>query len=55
MSADWFYLYNFFAQKLPELQNRLISLNSGEENAVKCVIEDFSINVPIDEESVLNK
>lgn len=30
-------------------------LNSGEKNAVKAVIEEFSVNVDIDEDSVLNK
>ncbi|KAA8526196.1 hypothetical protein F0562_008065 [Nyssa sinensis] len=43
------------SEKLPELEKRLISLNSGDENAVKSAIEEFSINVQIDEESVLNK
>ncbi|KAL2483458.1 3-hydroxyisobutyryl-CoA hydrolase-like protein 5 [Forsythia ovata] len=43
------------SEKLPELEKRLISLNSGEENAVKSAIEEFSINIQIDEESVLNK
>ncbi|KAK6157109.1 hypothetical protein DH2020_011357 [Rehmannia glutinosa] len=43
------------SEKLPELQSRLISLNSGEENAVKSVIEEFSINVQLDENSILNK
>ncbi|KAL8512435.1 hypothetical protein ACS0TY_018781 [Phlomoides rotata] len=42
-------------EKLLELQNRLISLNSGEEHAVKSVIEEFSVDVQIDEESILNK
>ncbi|CAI9754936.1 unnamed protein product [Fraxinus pennsylvanica] len=43
------------SEKLPELEKRLISLNSGEENAVKSVIEEFSGNSQIDEGSVLNK
>ncbi|KAL6553853.1 hypothetical protein OROMI_019526 [Orobanche minor] len=43
------------SEKLPELQCRLISLNSGEENAVRSVIEEFSISVPLDEKSILNK
>ncbi|KAK6157108.1 hypothetical protein DH2020_011356 [Rehmannia glutinosa] len=43
------------SEKLPELQSRLTSLNSGEENAVKSVIEEFSINVQLDEKSILNK
>ncbi|XP_057792337.1 3-hydroxyisobutyryl-CoA hydrolase-like protein 5 [Salvia miltiorrhiza] len=43
------------SEKLPELQNRLISLNSGDEHAVKSAIEEFSTNVEIDEQSILNK
>lgn len=43
------------SEKLSELERRLISLNSGEENAVKSVIEEFSGNSQIDEGSVLNK
>jgi len=42
-------------QKIGELEKRLISLNSGDENAVRSVIEEFSSEVNIDEESVLNK
>lgn len=42
-------------QKLLELEKKLISLNSGDVNAVKSVIEEFSVEVQIDEESVLNK
>ncbi|GFQ05878.1 3-hydroxyisobutyryl-coa hydrolase-like protein 5 [Phtheirospermum japonicum] len=43
------------SEKLLELQSRLISLNSGDANAVKSVIEEFSINVQLDEKSILNK
>ncbi|CAA3012704.1 3-hydroxyisobutyryl- hydrolase 5 [Olea europaea subsp. europaea] len=43
------------SEKLPELEKQLISLNSGEENAVKSVIEEFSVDIQIDEGSVLNK
>lgn len=43
------------SEKLPELEKRLISLNSGYRNAVKSVIEEFSLDVQIDEESALNK
>ncbi|KAL7087128.1 hypothetical protein ACP275_13G047100 [Erythranthe tilingii] len=43
------------SEKLAELENRLISLNSGEEKSVKSTIEEFSTRVPIDENSVLNK
>jgi 3-hydroxyisobutyryl-CoA hydrolase len=42
-------------EKFPELEKRLINLNTGDENAVKSAIEEFSTNVLIDEESVLNK
>lgn len=47
----------FFAvdQKLPVLEKRLISLNSGDKNAVKSAIEEFSVDVQLDENSVLNK
>ncbi|KAL9269718.1 3-hydroxyisobutyryl-CoA hydrolase-like protein [Drosera capensis] len=43
------------SEKLPELEKQLISLNKGEEDAVKSVIEEFSSDVQIDEESILNK
>ncbi|XP_052207497.1 3-hydroxyisobutyryl-CoA hydrolase-like protein 5 [Diospyros lotus] len=43
------------SQKLPELENRLISLNTGDQNAVKSVIEEFTVEVQINEDSVLNK
>lgn len=43
------------SEKLLELEKKLISLNSGDVNAVKSVIEEFSVEVQIDEESVLNK
>ncbi|KAG8662630.1 3-hydroxyisobutyryl-CoA hydrolase-like protein 5 [Manihot esculenta] len=43
------------SEKLPELENRLISLNSGDESAVKSAIEEFSVDVQLDEESILNK
>ncbi|KAL0443740.1 UNVERIFIED_CONTAM: 3-hydroxyisobutyryl-CoA hydrolase-like protein 5 [Sesamum latifolium] len=43
------------SEKLAELEKRLISLNSGDENAVKSAIEEFSVNVQIDENSVLHK
>ena len=45
----------FYIQKLPELEKRLVSLNNGAETAVKSTIEEFSTDVQIDEESVLNK
>uniref|UniRef100_A0A2P2KWC4 3-hydroxyisobutyryl-CoA hydrolase n=2 Tax=Rhizophora mucronata TaxID=61149 RepID=A0A2P2KWC4_RHIMU len=43
------------SEKLPELEKRLISLNTGDEKSVKSAIEEFSVNVQLDEESVLNK
>ncbi|XP_058208718.1 3-hydroxyisobutyryl-CoA hydrolase-like protein 5 [Rhododendron vialii] len=43
------------SEKLLELEKKLISLNSGDVNAVNSVIEEFSVEVQIDEESVLNK
>ncbi|KAI7725343.1 hypothetical protein M8C21_029691 [Ambrosia artemisiifolia] len=41
--------------KLSELENRLVSLNSGDESAVKAAIEEFSLEVQISQESVLHK
>lgn len=43
------------SEKMPELEKRLISLNSGNANDVKSVIEEFSVDVQVDEESILNK
>ncbi|GAB2233641.1 hypothetical protein Droror1_Dr00002868 [Drosera rotundifolia] len=43
------------SEKLPKVEKRLISLNKGDEDAVKSVIEDFSSDVQVDEESILNK
>lgn len=45
----------FYLQKLPELEKRLMSLMTGAENVVKSVIQEFSVDVRIDEDSVLNK
>ncbi|KAF8391103.1 hypothetical protein HHK36_023403 [Tetracentron sinense] len=42
-------------EKLPELEKRLIGLNSGDEHQVKSVIEEFSLDVQPDEESILHK
>jgi len=42
-------------QKIGELEKRLISLNSGDENAIRSVLEEFSSEVILDEESILNK
>ncbi|KAH7578437.1 hypothetical protein JRO89_XS01G0381800 [Xanthoceras sorbifolium] len=43
------------SEKLPELEKRLISLNTGDETSVKSAIEEYSEEVQIDGESVLNK
>ncbi|KAK9153279.1 hypothetical protein Sjap_000759 [Stephania japonica] len=43
------------SEKLPELEKRLINLNSGDEHAVKSVIEEFFVHVEPDEESILHK
>ncbi|XP_010924378.2 3-hydroxyisobutyryl-CoA hydrolase-like protein 5 [Elaeis guineensis] len=43
------------SEKLQELEKRLLSLDSGDENKVRSVIEEFSAAVQPDEESVLNK
>ncbi|CAH9104306.1 unnamed protein product [Cuscuta epithymum] len=43
------------SDKLPELEKRLLNLNSGNENAIRSAIEEFSTRVQLDEESVLNK
>lgn len=43
------------SEKMPELEKRLVSLNSGDMKIVKSAIEEFSLDVQIDEESVLNK
>ncbi|KAL6134966.1 hypothetical protein ACLB2K_067194 [Fragaria x ananassa] len=42
-------------EKLSDLEKHLVSLNSGDANAVKAAIEEFSVTVQPDEESVLNK
>ncbi|KAL6976001.1 3-hydroxyisobutyryl-CoA hydrolase [Sarracenia purpurea var. burkii] len=43
------------SEKLPELEKHLIIINSGDEKAVRSVIEEFSTEVQIDEQSILNK
>ncbi|CAI9089010.1 OLC1v1023495C1 [Oldenlandia corymbosa var. corymbosa] len=43
------------SEKLPELEKCLVSLDNGEEASVKSTIEKFSIEVSVDEESILNK
>lgn len=42
-------------QKLPELEKQLVSLSKGDKEAVKSVIEEFSSEVQIDADSILNK
>ncbi|KAG9447999.1 hypothetical protein H6P81_014127 [Aristolochia fimbriata] len=43
------------SEKLSELENRLISLNSGDQKSVKLVIEEFSADVETDAESILHE
>jgi 3-hydroxyisobutyryl-CoA hydrolase len=43
------------SEKLEELEKRLLNLDSGDESAVRAVIEEFSTDVQPDEDSVLNK
>ncbi|XP_021908069.1 3-hydroxyisobutyryl-CoA hydrolase-like protein 5, partial [Carica papaya] len=43
------------SEKMPELEKSLMSLNSHSESAVKSAIEESSVEVQIDEESILNK
>ncbi|GLU21736.1 hypothetical protein SLE2022_378560 [Rubroshorea leprosula] len=43
------------SEKLPELEKCLISLKTGNINAVKSAIEEFSLDVQLDEGSILNK
>ncbi|XP_055802143.1 3-hydroxyisobutyryl-CoA hydrolase-like protein 5 [Solanum dulcamara] len=42
-------------EKLPELEKHLLSLNTGEEAAIRSAIKEFSTDVQIDEESILKK
>lgn len=43
------------SQKLVELEKRLLSLNTGDENAIESVIKKFSTDSEIHENSFLNK
>ncbi|MCD9643815.1 hypothetical protein HAX54_031662 [Datura stramonium] len=43
------------SHKLFQLEKRLLSINSGEEDAIRSVIDEFSTNIHLDERSVLNK
>lgn len=42
-------------EKLPELEKHLLSLNTGDEAAIRSAIKEFSTDVQIDEESILKK
>ncbi|PHU07604.1 3-hydroxyisobutyryl-CoA hydrolase-like protein 5 [Capsicum chinense] len=42
-------------EKLPELEKHLLSLNTDDEAVVRSAIKEFSIDVQIDEESILKK
>ncbi|GMH10925.1 hypothetical protein Nepgr_012766 [Nepenthes gracilis] len=43
------------SDKLPDLEKRLISLNKGDRDMIKSLIEEFSGDAQIDEESILTK
>ncbi|KAK4713919.1 hypothetical protein R3W88_019826 [Solanum pinnatisectum] len=43
------------SQKLLQLEKRLLSLKSGDEDTIRSVINEFSTNITIDERSILNK
>jgi 3-hydroxyisobutyryl-CoA hydrolase len=43
------------SEKLEELERRLLNVNTGDESAIRAVIEEFSTDVQIDQESILNK
>lgn len=43
------------SEKLPELEKQLISLNKGDKDAIKSLIEEFSSEVQIDAGSILKK
>ncbi|KAL5731810.1 3-hydroxyisobutyryl-CoA hydrolase [Ranunculus cassubicifolius] len=43
------------SEKFPELEERLIKLNSGNEDAVRSVIDEFSVDVSPDTGSILSK
>uniref|UniRef100_A0A1D1ZIR9 3-hydroxyisobutyryl-CoA hydrolase n=1 Tax=Anthurium amnicola TaxID=1678845 RepID=A0A1D1ZIR9_9ARAE len=43
------------SEKLLELEEHLLSLNTGNENEVKMAIQEFSVDVKPDDESILNK
>ncbi|KAM3281306.1 3-hydroxyisobutyryl-CoA hydrolase-like protein 5 [Capsicum chacoense] len=43
------------SQKLFQLEKCLLSINNGEEDVIRSVIDEFSTNVQIDERRILNK
>ncbi|XP_078439127.1 ATP-dependent caseinolytic (Clp) protease/crotonase family protein [Wolffia australiana] len=43
------------SEKLKELEERLLKLNSGKEDKVKEIIEEFKIDVQPDDDSILNR
>ncbi|KAK8948430.1 3-hydroxyisobutyryl-CoA hydrolase-like protein 5 [Platanthera zijinensis] len=43
------------SEKLDELEKRLLSLNSGDENSVRNVIEEFSMEVLPEEATIINR
>ncbi|KAK3165459.1 hypothetical protein QOZ80_1AG0033430 [Eleusine coracana subsp. coracana] len=43
------------SEKLEELEKRLLNLNTGDESAVRAVIEEFSTDVQLDGQSISNK
>ncbi|KAH0657347.1 hypothetical protein KY285_032229 [Solanum tuberosum] len=43
------------SQKLFQLEKRLLSIKSGDEDTIRSVINEFSTNIHIDERSILNK
>lgn len=48
-------MFLLYVQKMPELEKRLISSNTGDENAVKSAIEEFSEQIQLEGDSILNK
>ncbi|KAL8139905.1 hypothetical protein V2J09_005926, partial [Rumex salicifolius] len=43
------------SEKFAELEERLIKLNKGDNDAVKSLIEEFSCHAQVDEDSILNR
>ena len=42
-------------QKLADLEERLVGLDSGEMDVVRSTVEEFSEKVDLDKDSILNK